>query len=58
VINLFAAVVQRFGQVDVRLAALALGFHLANHVLRSPPPIPTAAYGCSTSAPPTRSASP
>ncbi len=34
-INLFAAVVQRFGHVDVRLAALAVGFHLANHVLRS-----------------------
>ena len=34
-INLFAAVVQRFGQVDVRLAALAVCFHLANHVLRS-----------------------
>jgi uncharacterized membrane protein YbhN (UPF0104 family) len=34
-ISLFAAVVQRFGQVDVRLAALALCFHLANHVLRS-----------------------
>ena len=35
VIELFAAVVQRFGQVDVRLAALAVCFHLANHVLRS-----------------------
>jgi uncharacterized membrane protein YbhN (UPF0104 family) len=34
-IDLFAAVVQRFGQVDVRLAALALCFHVANHVLRS-----------------------
>jgi uncharacterized membrane protein YbhN (UPF0104 family) len=34
-IQLFAAVVQRFGEVDVRLAALALCFHLANHVLRS-----------------------
>jgi uncharacterized membrane protein YbhN (UPF0104 family) len=34
-IELFAAVVQRFGEVDVRLAALALCFHLANHVLRS-----------------------
>ncbi|HEX5924457.1 MAG TPA: lysylphosphatidylglycerol synthase transmembrane domain-containing protein [Baekduia sp.] len=34
-INLFAAVVQRFGQVDARLAALALCFHVANHVLRS-----------------------
>jgi uncharacterized membrane protein YbhN (UPF0104 family) len=34
-IELFAAVIQRFGEVDVRLAALALCFHLANHVLRS-----------------------
>ena len=34
-IQLFAAVVQRFGEVDVRLAVLALCFHLANHVLRS-----------------------
>jgi uncharacterized membrane protein YbhN (UPF0104 family) len=34
-IDLFAAVAQRFGQVDVRLAALALCFHVANHVLRS-----------------------
>src|SRR5512133_3701283 len=33
--ELFATVVQRFGEVDVRLAALALCFHLANHVLRS-----------------------
>jgi lysylphosphatidylglycerol synthase-like protein len=34
-ISLFGAMVQRFGQVDVGLAALALCFHLANHVLRS-----------------------
>jgi uncharacterized membrane protein YbhN (UPF0104 family) len=35
VTQLFAAVVQRFGEVDVRLAALALCCHVANHVLRS-----------------------
>jgi uncharacterized membrane protein YbhN (UPF0104 family) len=35
VTQLFAAVVQRFGEVDVRLAALALFFHVTNHALRS-----------------------
>jgi uncharacterized membrane protein YbhN (UPF0104 family) len=35
VTGLVAAVIERFGHVDVRLAALALAFHVANHGLRS-----------------------